>query len=239
MLVLVTGGSGSGKSAFAEHAALNLRERRHPGGDLVYLATMDAGDGSAETLERVRRHRESRAGMGFRTVEKPCGACAFLDSVSEGEEFRDAVILLEDIPNLLAAELFGRGSGEEPAGDGRAGQDSSGEPAGDGRAGRNQEEEAELAARIADAVIRASAGGDASRRGSKGERGTDIVAVTGEVASDGLFGSGDGPTDRYVRILGLIGRRLAEEAACVAESVCGIPVFLKGDPRDLRRMEER
>lgn len=36
MLILVTGGSGSGKSAFAEQKAVSLAA----GGELVYLATM-------------------------------------------------------------------------------------------------------------------------------------------------------------------------------------------------------
>ena len=64
MIVLVTGGSGSGKSAFAERLIENLpREKR------VYAATMQVYDG--ESVRRVQRHRAQRAGLGFETVECP------------------------------------------------------------------------------------------------------------------------------------------------------------------------
>lgn len=61
MFILVTGGSGSGKSEFAENIAMKL------GGKMLYVATMKPYDD--ECLKRIERHRKMRDGKGFRTVE--------------------------------------------------------------------------------------------------------------------------------------------------------------------------
>ena len=66
MMVLVTGGAASGKSAFAERVALSLPAPH------AYVATMRHGD--AETEARIDRHRQMRAGKGFETVELEAGA---------------------------------------------------------------------------------------------------------------------------------------------------------------------
>jgi len=104
-LILVTGGSGSGKSAFAERTLL-----AHAAGRAVYLATMSGQDG--ESLRRIRRHRDMRqahgeeAGRYFTTIERPVdiGGAAVLPG--------DAV-LLEDLGNLLANEIWSPdGAGE-------------------------------------------------------------------------------------------------------------------------------
>ena len=63
MLVVVTGGSGSGKSAFAEDRVLSFGEARR-----IYIATMQAFD--EESHRRIRRHRRMRAGKGFETIER-------------------------------------------------------------------------------------------------------------------------------------------------------------------------
>ncbi len=92
MLILVTGGNGSGKSRFAERAVARL------GGRKLYAATMiPCGE---EGRERVKKHLRQRAGLGFETVECPYS----LDSVPAGAG--DAV-LLEDVSNLLANLTFG------------------------------------------------------------------------------------------------------------------------------------
>ena len=95
MIVLVIGGSGSGKSAWAERLAVTL-----PGVARVYLATMQAADG--ESLRRVERHRAQRADKGFQTVE----AAMDLAKVPLPEK---AVVLVEDVPNWAANEMFGGG----------------------------------------------------------------------------------------------------------------------------------
>lgn len=95
MLIVVTGGSGSGKSAFAEQRAVSLAA----GGPLVYLATMQVY--GEEGKRKVERHRQLRRGKGFRTIEQP----ADVDRAQPGE---DATVLLECMSNLMANEMFSR-----------------------------------------------------------------------------------------------------------------------------------
>ena len=84
MLILVTGGSGSGKSAFAEQKAVSLAA----GGELVYLATMQVY--GEEGKKKVERHRQLRRGKGFETIERPV-------RVDRAEPGEDATVLLECI----------------------------------------------------------------------------------------------------------------------------------------------
>ena len=64
MLMVITGGSGSGKSAFAEEKAVMLAA----GGPLAYLATMQVY--GEEGRRKVERHRQLRDGKGFVTIER-------------------------------------------------------------------------------------------------------------------------------------------------------------------------
>ena len=98
MMILVIGGSGSGKSAWAEGMIAKSRCQRR-----YYIVTMQAADG--ESLARVRRHRAQRAGIGFETIERPRDIGALRLQA-------DSAALAEDIPNLLANEMFGGGDWE-------------------------------------------------------------------------------------------------------------------------------
>ncbi len=100
MMAVVTGGSGSGKSAFAEDKILSLGQ-----GKRFYIATMHPYD--EESYKRVERHRKMRAGKGFETVECYTGL--------ENLEFpQDAIVLLERMSNLAANEMFEeRGAGTD------------------------------------------------------------------------------------------------------------------------------
>lgn len=100
MLIVVTGGSGSGKSAFAEQRAVSLAA----GGPLVYLATMQVY--GEEGKRKVERHRQLRRGKGFATIEQPI-------RVDRAEPGEDATVLLECMSNLLANEMFSQEPGEE------------------------------------------------------------------------------------------------------------------------------
>ena len=91
-MILVTGGSGSGKSEFAENLAVQF------GFPLYYIATMHVSDEESE--ERVRRHRRQREGKGFHTVECPVK----LEELRTDQE--GATVLLEDLSNLLANEMY-------------------------------------------------------------------------------------------------------------------------------------
>jgi adenosylcobinamide kinase/adenosylcobinamide-phosphate guanylyltransferase len=61
-IILITGGSRSGKSAFAEKTAEALP------GPRTYIATCPAIDPEME--ERIRKHREARRGKGWETIEE-------------------------------------------------------------------------------------------------------------------------------------------------------------------------
>ncbi len=91
MKVLVIGGSGSGKSEYAEELALKLKKDR-----VYYIACMiPYGD---EGIRRVKRHRKMREGKGFITIEQ------YRDIYKIKAE--DTVII-ECVSNLLANEMFG------------------------------------------------------------------------------------------------------------------------------------
>lgn len=92
MLVVVTGGSGSGKSAFAEETVLSFGEARR-----IYIATMQAFD--EESHRRIRRHRRMRSGKGFETVER-------YTALDELVLPKGSVVLLECMSNLVANEMF-------------------------------------------------------------------------------------------------------------------------------------
>ena len=93
MLLFITGGSGSGKSAYAEDrvAATSFSSR-------VYIATMEVWD--QEGRQRVERHRRLRAGKGFSTAECPKNLEAL--PIPPG-----CAALVEDLTNLFANEWFG------------------------------------------------------------------------------------------------------------------------------------
>ena len=96
MIALVTGGSGSGKSAFAEKLVLSLT-----GESYIYLATMQ-NYGDEETSRRIARHRDMRADKGFVTVEQSM-------DLSKADIPEGACVLLECLPNLVANEMFDGG----------------------------------------------------------------------------------------------------------------------------------
>ena len=99
---LITGGSGSGKSAYAEAQILALN-----GECRVYLATMYPYDEASR--QRIARHRKLRAGKNFTTVE------CYRD-LEKTEIPEHADVLLECMSNLTANEMFwpeGAGSDTE------------------------------------------------------------------------------------------------------------------------------
>lgn len=93
MLTLVTGGSKSGKSEYAETLAVNA-------GDVprYYIATMIPWDAECEL--RIARHRAMRSKKRFKTVECHKG----LEDLKllEGRK----TVLLECMSNLVSNELY-------------------------------------------------------------------------------------------------------------------------------------
>ncbi len=90
MLILVTGGSASGKSAYAESLCLDVSPR-------FYLACMQPF--GAEGKKRIERHRTMRKNKGFLTVERYTDLASLILPPC-------ACVLLEDLGNLAANEMF-------------------------------------------------------------------------------------------------------------------------------------
>lgn len=101
MVTLIIGGSGSGKSAYAENVIDSLSEGRKK----YYIATMQVYD--SEGQEKIKRHRRLRRGKGFYTIEQPVDIQKATGKMKVGEK----AALLECISNLTANEMF---SGEMP-----------------------------------------------------------------------------------------------------------------------------
>lgn len=99
MLMIVTGGSGSGKSAYAEEQIIRLGE-----GTRVYIATMMSFD--AEGDRRIERHRKMRAAKNFQTIE-----C--YTNLSSVKLPPDGIVLLECMSNLAANEMYAPGGSKE------------------------------------------------------------------------------------------------------------------------------
>lgn len=98
MMALVIGGSGSGKSAYAEELACTLAEREDTA--KYYLAAMQIYD--EEGARKAERHRALRKGKGFLTIEQPVRIESALDKMETGGR----TVLLECISNLTANEMF-------------------------------------------------------------------------------------------------------------------------------------
>lgn len=200
MITLIIGGSGSGKSAYAEDyvlaAAADLPK--------YYIATMQVYD--AEGERKVERHRRLRAGKGFVTIEQPTdigkagikiagnawneqekGDIHEVDGMdAPNEEKQGVVALLECMSNLVANEMF---SGEQMP--------------------------------ETDAVVRCVTEGIEALA----KQLTHLVIVSNNVFEDGI--AYDASTLRYIEALGRINTRLADLADHVLEVVVGIPVTVK------------
>ncbi len=95
-MTLIIGGSGSGKSVYAEDYILTLSKEN----EKYYIATMQVYD--REGQEKVARHQKLRCTKGFHTIEQQTNIQAALEKMSEGKN----VALLECMSNLTANEMF-------------------------------------------------------------------------------------------------------------------------------------
>jgi len=107
MMVLITGGSGSGKSAYEEEYMMKISD----GCRNYYIATMQVY--GEEGKEKVRRHRIMREGKGFITIEQATN----IQKAGEQMEHSSSVescALLECMSNLVANEMFAEGPARSP-----------------------------------------------------------------------------------------------------------------------------
>jgi len=79
---MVIGGAASGKSAFAEQFVIES------GLQHIYIATAQAFDD--EMRAKIARHKELRAGQGWRTIEEPVDLPQALATVPQ-----DAAVLVD------------------------------------------------------------------------------------------------------------------------------------------------
>ena len=96
MIHVITGGSGSGKSRYAEQQVMELGDHRR-----IYVATMHPYD--EESYRRIDRHRAMRAEKNFETLECYTG-------LAELEIPAGCDVLLECMSNLVANEMFEPGA---------------------------------------------------------------------------------------------------------------------------------
>lgn len=101
MMTLIIGGSGSGKSAYAEDYMISISEKKKK----YYIATMQVYD--AEGERKIERHRTLRSGKKFSTIEQPVD----IEKAKAKMEVGEKTALLECISNLTANEMF---AGEVP-----------------------------------------------------------------------------------------------------------------------------
>ena len=92
MIITITGGSSSGKSAMAESAAMKLEP-----GKKLYIATMVRTSSMEDPI--IARHKELRKNKNFVTLECPY-------DLQDLEISDDDTVLVECISNLLANELY-------------------------------------------------------------------------------------------------------------------------------------
>ncbi|MBQ1458716.1 bifunctional adenosylcobinamide kinase/adenosylcobinamide-phosphate guanylyltransferase [Butyrivibrio fibrisolvens] len=115
MVFFITGGNDNGKSEYAEDLVIKLSPGgRSAGYTRIYLATMGARD--EESLKRIKKHIFRRKDMEYITIEKSFDvgsiditnidiANGSVKNVNEDKGGK-RILLIEDIPNLLAGEMF-------------------------------------------------------------------------------------------------------------------------------------
>lgn len=95
MFIIVIGGSGSGKSEFAERMTQQISGENQK----VYMATMQPF--TEESRMKILRHQRIRKEKGFVTVERYTNLAEWKDSKSS------QTVLLECMSNLVSNEWYG------------------------------------------------------------------------------------------------------------------------------------
>ena len=208
MITLITGGSGSGKSAYAEKYICHASNEKGFK-EKYYIATMQVFD--EEGQRKIDRHRRLRAGKGFITIEQPRD---IQDAVSklQSENCLKAgrLALLECMSNLVANEMF-------PPVDASDTKEAGGkkEPLDEPENMRDYDNT--LISLVSKKVLK-----DVS---ILSENVAELVIVTNNVFEDGVCY--DESTMNYIKAMGTVNRGLAAMAESVVEVVAGIPVAVK------------
>lgn len=208
MITLITGGSGSGKSAYAEKYICHV-SNENGYKEKYYIATMQVFDDEGQ--RKIDRHRRLRAGKGFITIEQPRDIKKAVEKLqSENCLKTGRSALLECMSNLVANEMFPPVdvSGMQAA---EAKKETLDDPE-----NMNDYETAQIS-HVSKKVLKEVS--------ILSENVAELVIVTNNVFEDGVCY--DQSTMNYIKAMGIVNRGLAAMAEHVVEVVAGIPVVVK------------
>ena len=208
MITLITGGSGSGKSAYAEKYICHASNEKGFK-EKYYIATMQVFDDEGQ--RKIDRHRRLRAGKGFITIEQPRDiqdAVSKLQSENCLKTGRAA--LLECMSNLVANEMFPPvdASDTKEAGVKKEALDGP---------DNMRDYDNTLISLVSKKVLKEVS--------ILSENVAELVIVTNNVFEDGVCY--DESTMNYIKAMGIVNRGLAAMAESVVEVVAGITVAVK------------
>ncbi|MCR5837719.1 MAG: bifunctional adenosylcobinamide kinase/adenosylcobinamide-phosphate guanylyltransferase [Lachnospiraceae bacterium] len=200
MIVLVIGGSGSGKSEYAEKIICSMYEyskRKDIQNSLFYIATMKVY--GEEGQAKVERHRNLRRGKGFETIEQETN----VENSVAHLHYKSDCILVECMSNLVANEMFTVSDECDDIND-------------------SSEQDNNFRVISEDEVVAKVTRGMEKLLSSV----QNAVIVTNNIFEDTQ--DYDEVTAAYISALGRINFHLAKISDEVVEVVAGIPVVIKG-----------
>lgn len=208
MITLITGGSGSGKSSYAEKYICHASNEKGCK-EKYYIATMQVFDDEGQ--RKIDRHRRLRAGKGFITIEQPRDVKDAVSKLqSESSLKTGRLALLECMSNLVANEMF------QPV-----------DASDTNEAGVKKEalDEPENMRDYDNTIISLVSKKVLKDVSILSENVAELVIVTNDVFEDGVCY--DESTMNYIKAMGTVNRGLAAMAESVVEVVAGIPVAVK------------
>lgn len=208
MITLITGGSGSGKSAYAEKYICRVSNEKGCK-EKYYIATMQVFDDEGQ--RKIDRHRRLRAGKGFITIEQPRDIKKAVEKLQAENCLKTGrSALLECMSNLVANEMF-------PPADVSGIQAAEVEKEALDAPENMKDYETAQISRVSKKVLKEVS--------ILSENVAELVIVTNNVFEDGV--SYDQSTMNYIKAMGVVNRGLAAMAERVVEVVAGIPVAVK------------
>lgn len=208
MITLITGGSGSGKSEYAEKYICHAPNKKGCK-EKYYIATMQVFDDEGQ--RKIDRHRRLRAGKGFITIEQPRDIQNAVSKLqSENYLKTGRLALLECMSNLVANEMFPPVDASDTK-EAEPNKEALDEPE------NMRDYENTKISRVSKKVLKEVR--------SLSENVAELVIVTNNVFEDGVCY--DESTMNYIKAMGIVNRGLAAMAESVVEVVAGIPVAVK------------
>lgn len=207
MMYLIIGGSGSGKSAYAEELLFSLPDA----GKKYYIATMQVCD--EESRRRVQKHRKQREGKKFYTIEQPVHVSGALTQMDAGKKSA----MLECVSNLVANEMFAKDIYvEDMYADDPHVEDMHTDDCDVKETGLKKSKDCSAEA-VADKIV-----DDIMKLHQPLQQ---LVIVSNNVFEDGV--SYDEMTMEYIKTMGIVNQKLVAVSDVVTEVVVGIPVMVK------------